>query len=756
MRSALERVAPGSLVAVDHDPEFEPELPEQEERRGLVRTVDLDQLIPPAERRIGAWRPNVGTLPESGGPDWDDLDLTRRGDGRKSDPEALQHYWDDAVERVKSWSPEQRAALDKYFVDHPEVGPGTPEFWDEALKQSDRARYWYEVSTRKMQHEGLDRYPEDAQTAFNVLAGTSGNSEPEPNMRRTLGVLAERQRQIPVATDLMLPGAVRAAFQSGSGGAKYGNFARTFGHIAGLDPTAPVSVNDRQVAAIHGIDRNELAKNPALYGVLSHFYQNLRDGENAARAGEIVSGAANPYESWQLQALGWTQQRADKRAAKAGEEGVDDYAQVVDRLKNQLEGAGIDTRPGLFSREVLGHPMVPDLMSSTRRMFLDVPVATVETGTTMTPQGQRASELLAQLPRDGQPWADTARAAYEAIQRRAMRRLGSAPEKSNSVLERLAAPLVGVPVEMRRIDSQGGFGHFEGDVSPNMRIPMMAKITGRGRGSGAEGLSAGDRIAFSPEHINALLGALGHDLGQRAMAASRFRELTDAEAAAGIPADTWSVFLPEEGERGRTPIEQLDAFGRRLGLGLNIARGPTGTLADINHHPDWGRPTPLTQAEVIEAANEAFGAAPARIIARRYNSHYLVHPNTPDAVADPTQSYDWHLNNFWSGVHAGDQRPSRDEAGRVRAPDWDAGRRLGDFEGAREEVRGIAAKQRAETQAWIDKYERRITRAAPRGQPLTGPPPEGPGGALAANAQLPQPPPVPVDYQPIFGLEGHA
>jgi hypothetical protein len=711
--------------------------PAAPERHGLIRDQDLDEVVPLAGRRVGDYRRNVGTMPVAGGLDWDDLDLTRHGGGMKADPAALRGYWNDAVDKVKAWSPEQAAALEKYFTDHPEVGPGTPEFWDNALKQLDRARYWYEISTRKFQNEGLDTYPQNARLTFNTLAATSPNAEPEPNLRRTVSVLSEHQQQLPSATDLLTPGSVRQAFQAGTSAPKVGNFGGTFAHIAGIDDKPPISVNDRQVAEIHGINREELAKNPALYGVLSHFYQNFRDGENAARPG-VATGEENPFESWQLQALGWTQNRADKREAKAGEAGIDDYAQVIDRLKGVLNNAGIDTRRGLFSRDVLAQPLVPDLMSTTRRMFLDTPIATVETGSTMHPEGARAAELFGQLPRDGSGWADTARAAYEAIQRRAMRRLTSAGE-GYSVLDRLAAPIVGAPVQIRRVDTQGGWGHFAGDFSPNVRIPMWATVTGRGRAPGAEDLKSGDRIILEPRHIKPLLAALGQDLQQRANVASLFRERTPEEAAGPTPPDTFSVFLPEFGT-GRTPVEQLDQFGRNLGRYLNIARGPTGTLADINPNEQ-----PLPASDITQAADRAFGAVPYRLIARRYDSHYLVHQDEPDAQDDGVRlsrgeeplSYDWHLNNFWDQAHADDQLPRRDDTRGVRGADWTAQSRRRDFDAARAEVRAIADQARAETADWIKKYERRIGQAEPRGEPLKGPP-----GALSAAQQYAQPPPA--------------
>lgn len=683
---------PGDLGGqpVEHDP-FAPETAAPAPRKGLIQLSDLDQVLPEEHRRVGSYQHEVGTKPVEGGLDWDDLDMTKKGSGIHITPERLQQAWDDAREHIGNWSPEQKEALDKYFADHPEIGPGSHEFWNQALSLPDLARYWYEISTRAMQKEGLENQPpEDGRLAFRVLAGTSPNAEPQPNMRRTLGVLSEHVQNKPSSIDLTTPGSVRMAFGPGLGAPKIGNFAGTFEHIAGLNDKAPLSVNDRQVADIHKIDREDFAKNPALYGMVSQFYQNLRDAENAARPG-VAAGTENPLESWQLQAPGWVQVRGEKREGKAGEEGYDDYAQVIKREKQRMEDAGIDTSPGIFSREVLSHPDVPNLMSGTRQRYLESPIATVETMSKMTPEGLQASELLPRLKGIDEPWARKAQDAFEGIQRRAMRALATGSK--NSVVSKLVSAVLGAPAEVSRIDSTG-YGQFEGDTSPNMRIPMWARVP-------VKGSKATQVVSLNDDEIHPVLAALGHDLGQKAMAAARFRTI-DPSADPLVMPQTYSVFLPER-DRAPTPIDQLHQFGRSLALPLNIQRGPTGTLADINIGGFEGAAP--SHAEVVAAANQAFGDAPFHTIARDYSSHYLTHPEH----TDPNQpSYDTHLADFWDRQHALDQAPRADDPRGIRRADWDAARRLSDFESARSRAREIAAAQQGDIRAWLDKYADRL------------------------------------------------
>jgi hypothetical protein len=163
-------------------------------------------------------------------------------------------------------------------------------FWDKAMKLPNRARYWYEVSTRWMQSQGA-KDPEQLRRVMDMVAATSPQLQPYPNLARGVGVLAEHAQGLPTATDLMQHATARTALSpEGLGGLKIGSFSGDFQHIAGLEDVPSLSTNDRQVLAYMGIrDPNAFIKEPWLYPFISKFHNILRDAENEARPGVALA-----------------------------------------------------------------------------------------------------------------------------------------------------------------------------------------------------------------------------------------------------------------------------------------------------------------------------------------------------------------------------------------------------------------------------------------------------------------------------------
>ena len=75
-----------------------------------------------------------------------------------------------------------------------------------------------------------------------------------------------------------------------------------------------------QLADIFGIKGSDIGKNPALYEVLSRYTNKVRDAQNA-----LLPEGGQPWETWQMQAPSWTQNRLDKDPKST----YDDYAMVL-------------------------------------------------------------------------------------------------------------------------------------------------------------------------------------------------------------------------------------------------------------------------------------------------------------------------------------------------------------------------------------------------------------------------------------------
>jgi hypothetical protein len=344
-----------------------------------------------------------------------------------------------------------------------------------------------------------------------------------------------------------------------------------------------------------------------------------------------------------LQAVGWVQQRALKNPAKAAVEAYDDYALAADRLKAELSAAGVDVSGGLFSSKVLRDPRVQNLVSGTRANFQRTPIATVEVASTQTAEGARARSIADQigaLP-PGTLGLTNALSDLEAIDRRTMTALATSKAKQPSLIDQLVSSVTGRSVDVSRIDT-GGYGTFEGAVSPNMRIPLG------GRGSAGY-------VELTQAQREGVLAGLGKALNQDAMAATRFSTVAPEHA------QTYSLFVPETG----APLSsaQISQFEAAVGGNpINVSRTATGTLLDINIMN-----APATLDQVAAASRKVFGAeTETHIYPRAYQQDLIF-----------GSDYDAKIAALKGGQNAGSE--TSDAAGRAagrgggfRAGDWDA------------------------------------------------------------------------------------
>jgi hypothetical protein len=659
-------------------------------RRSLEQ---LEVAIPPEVRRAGSYTPGVGTKPVDGG-NWSDKDLTAPGGGAPFAQRDLDSAFVDSLEKVASASPDMRERVEAFVREHPTFSPNTHEFWDKAMRLPARARLWYEVSAETFD-KGLRGRVEAAggkaaaaaeyKQLFDTIAATSAQADPTQNERRTIGVLAEHLQNLPIHTDITDKTSVRKALSTGLTGLKTGSFSGTFSHILGLDDTPPLSVNDRQVASMFGITQDDLMSNPWLYEVMSRFFIRIRDEVNT-RVPEIAAGKADPYETWQLQALGWVQHRGDKNAAKGAVEQYDDYALVGQKLEKELAAAGVDTSGGIFSDGVLLDPRTPDIMSGTRRYYTDARHATLETATTLTKAGSEAHKLGQALStiEDQTGWRGKAASDLERIQRRAMDALATRVKGSASPIEDMFSAVLGRKVGVTRIDSTG-YGTFDGATSPNMRIPMIGRVSG----GGFVDLSAPENTPAR----RALLAAFGQKLNQAASAASQFKTVPHDDPSGS----TYSVFIksPE-----KIDPKTVAAFEKEIGYPLNVSQPANGTVIDINV---GGFDTLPELTNVQRVADVLFPGQDVTIFRRAYESDYL------DA-----SEYKSAINEFWKGKKDG--RKAGDAGGvagaRSGRPDF------GLWTDSLAKAEAIAKARDADYKKWSDTYRDKIlAEAKPVGKP---------------------------------------
>jgi hypothetical protein len=656
---------------------------------------DLDQRIPEQVRAVSP--DPTRTL---AGQPFHSLDLNQPGEGflplrelgSKAANQTIQQMWHDAVNESEAGGGTTAAKA----VQQTGARPPDAQFWDDSFSLPQRARYWYELSGESFTGKHVDLPPEMQPAFIDAVAGTSGGVEPRPNLQRAIGIASENLQNTPVMTDLRDPVSARNALnpeEKNLQSLKYGSFSGTMQYTSGLSPKPPLTTNDVQVAKMFGIKGSDIGKNPVLYEVLSRFFLKMRDAQNQ----ELAPGA-QPWETWQMQAPAWVNQRIIDNPAKASQ--YDDYSQVFPGIIQKLANAGVPTPGGRITTDTLLDPRTPDLMSGTRQQFLGTPVATAEVASKLTPQGSQAADLYGQLQQldPGISWVQKAKARYLQIQRNMMQDLAMRTKTPDgkevpSVISQLMSEIAGRKVDVSRLD-WNGYGTFEGEMNPNLRIPM----TGRA--------SSGEWINLDKPQREAFLATLGADTQQAAMAASHF----EAVPHGGTP-DTYSVWLNRYD--GVVDHQAITNFSKQIGYPVNVSQYPNGVLVDVNI---GGFDTRPTLEQVRNAAKGTFGSDPSvkdvGIVARKYDSDYV-----------DGSDYGRIINEYQRAKRATAAQPGRPGGVRAAAP------QRGNLAGVRKTIQKISRGRDQEFADWTATNQANLQKhLSSQPTPPSAPPSPPPGG----------------------------
>ena len=518
--------------------------------------ADLHQRIPQDMRVAKDYVPGEKMQPVSGGR-FSDLDLDAPGQGFTGTQDDLDRLWAESVSESGSVAGKTVGRL--------KMSPRQLKFWDDALRLSARGRYWYEVSTESFKDLLPDLSSEELKKFISVVAATSPVANPFQNMQRTVAAFSAYLRGAPIDSDLVIPRAVRDALETGDlEGLKTGSFGGTMQFIDGLTDVAPLSTNDRQVASSFGVSGDDIASNPELYEVLSRFYTKLRDDLNAK-----LPPGAEPYETWQLQALGWIQERT-----LSGNPFNDDYLDALTKIDPSasldrksvlqlLEEGGVDVPGGIITRDVLMDPRVTDILSPTTPPFREAPIATIEINTVQTMAGARASDLLQMAVDQGDDVAVT------AFNKMVTGALYKASRGSTSPFTPLISAVVGKKVKPSRIEvptSDRPFdvaGTYKGEMSPNIRVPLQG---------------------LSNDEINVVMAGMAKAWKQEGVPATRFTTALPDSAPAEGSIRTYSVFVETTDDlSGDNWLKFADALPEVNEI--SVRRVPNGYVLDI--HPDY-------------------------------------------------------------------------------------------------------------------------------------------------------------------------
>jgi len=625
---------------------------------------DLEENIPVQERTATPVVP--GPKKTATGGRFLEEDLDAAGPGVNFDQARLDEIWEESIVetgKVAGDVIDELADAGKIFK------PKDIQFWDAALHLPGRARFWYEVSAEAFRELLPDLSDDELATFIDLVAATSPQADPNVNIRRAVGAMSQDLRRVPIDQDLTNTKNVTAALSEADlEGLKIGSFSNTFQYHLGLDDTPPLSTNDRQVASSFGIEGDDIAGNDVAYELLSRFYIKMRNELNRG-----VGGNSDPFETWQVQALGWVQERIGK-----GNNNNDDYLQALEGLKRNLEEAGIELPDGKLTREVLMDPRVEQVTATTLEQFRASPIVTVETATTQTSVGARAAEIAQRARETGDP---RALAEYETIVRRSLKALITRRKDlgNKAPVDLAVSAVTGKASKLSRMEL--GHGTFEGTMSLNARIPLSPDLTEVQR--------------------RAVLAILGRGLKQDAVPASLFRHAAHDAPVPDGQVKTYSIFIRDvEGAIDEDMLLKIQQ-GLPAGHDVNVVDVANGRQVDINpRFQEDGSvvgPTP----DEIDAALDAAGFSPSDSIEvrdRHYSSDYL-----------DTDIYNGALTDL--------RRELLDDASKRIAKEFGGdAKRARRFLKGKEDTSGLPAGRLKRLEKARDRYQRRISDSSRAGK----------------------------------------
>ena len=497
--------------------------------------------------------------------------LAQRGGGANFNDADLDRIWNETLAEVSDAAKNAVNETGATWQAFPAAS------WDKALSLPVRSQLWYELSGEDF----IRRLPNLTQTEhmmfLDLVGATSARSETGVNLERSLAVLSQHLRGVPIDVDLTTPSTVTSALSRGGQNVssdlanKTGMFSDTLGIVAGLPLRYPISVNDVWVGKAFGITDDQLTANQSLHEVFGKYMNKLREQVNANSLHEF------PHESWQLQARQWVEMRATDQGVDTSKNlsiGGNDYAGEFEGIIKKLEDAGIDVPGGIITRDILMRPEFADALRPTTPAFRDAPKATVEFGTLLTDAGEKGAALFAKAREVGDKLTQK-----EYLQTLTSSMYSSGRGKS-TIWERTIRLATGESDKLSRIvypTSENPFaisGTFEGAAAPNIRVPLKD---------------------LNPDQIAYFNAMAGKGLKQKAMAAAEIRTISPSENLPEGFVETSSIFVPWT---GNVPEELIVGVSNALGEGyeVSVAQYPNGLKIDVNpRFTDEGIESPNSQ-----------------------------------------------------------------------------------------------------------------------------------------------------------------
>jgi len=658
-----------------------------------VKRVTLDtlqDLVPEGVREVRKVEPGKPKTHISGKP-YSELDLDKTsGNAAPVTQAQIDAQWDDAIDYIDQKF-EGTPARD--LVTKLGMKPKPADFWNEAVALPDRARYWYEISAENFRKIMPDLTDDEIKQFISMVAGTSMLANPYDNLRRAVGAYGQDTAGMPIDVDLTSEKPVTDALREGGlEGLKTGSFGGTMQRLLGLENKPQLSTNDRQVAASFGISGEDIASNPILYGVLSKYFINHRDTLNRS-----LDEGADPYESWQMQALGWVEERARNQGKADNDRPSDDYfAALVNETgdrKNEgiitlLKDAGVmGPNDTVITREMLKDPRLPLALSGTLENYRKSLKATVEIGSPYSAIQKEAVDLVGKAKAAGD------NKAVKLYQQTFARALQSAWRSKSSAVNDLARAVVAKQKQLSggkvsRMQSPAlahpfaYAGTYNNVAAPNMRVPL-------------QGMDEAEQGAF--------LATLGKAWKQDAMAASTFLANPTENT---IP--TQSVFTRNISGKGLSDDTLLSEFSAALPDGFEVIteQVPNGQVYHITPKYDDDGNASSIDFDVAKAAIDKVFGPDANVFETYADGVYIHNSDYDGKIGEWETRYTKIVNDYRNFRRSKGFKDASKAVKQSRNKQAIAARQaLQRLRDARKRLEKVGSEFETQQQDWVEKYK---------------------------------------------------
>jgi len=488
------------------------------------------------------------------------------------------------------------------------------QFIREALALPDEYRYWYELTAETWKHRVRGLTPAQQEMFFRSLSQHSARTNIKENMDRGVAMFSDfsggrATRVDSVATESELAGTFRGenpgAERSGMTNYKVPSFAQTFNFLSGFDADAPMSVQDAIMSQMFGMDSASAPGNAAIFETFHSITDELTNHLNS----QLLPGA-EPYETWQVQALLWTRARRDSTAPpgylSTGEVAEGFHQVIDDMVDNVLPGAGIatavdpETGVSYITPEILADPKVTQALRPKLGFRQEFPVLRAQADQVNDPKLKEfidiqmryenmlsSGEMVTAMTKNDRLVYQRMVTKYnnilQALQSDTTQPMPGGGEKKVNLFSELSTAIRGI----HRVEMSGKMT----DVNAKMGGQEFGAFNKDGEWFGplsSRNGTIGPDLTLPLVHLNGdesidFLAMIANDLGQTQLSASQFTRLSQAEgeafeAAIASGRDDLDTIIPEVWVPGsNVSIAQVRQLEQATGMDITVRPSATGS-----------------------------------------------------------------------------------------------------------------------------------------------------------------------------------